>query len=31
MIRIRVSKADFEAGFRFKHIGEVVLAYFLIL
>ena len=26
MIRIRVSKADFEAGFRFKHIGEVLYA-----
>ena len=26
MIRIRVSKADYEAGFRFKHIGEVLYA-----
>ncbi len=26
MIRVRVSKADFEAGFRFKHIGEVLYA-----
>ena len=26
MIRIRISKADFEAGFRFKHIGEVLYA-----
>ena len=26
MIRIRVSKATFEAGFRFKHIGEVLYA-----
>ena len=26
MIRIRVSKSDFEAGFRFKHIGEVLYA-----
>ena len=26
MIRIRVSKADFEAGFRFRHIGEVLYA-----
>ena len=26
MIRIRVNKADFEAGFRFKHIGEVLYA-----
>ena len=26
MIRVRVSKADYEAGFRFKHIGEVLYA-----
>ncbi len=26
MIRIRVSKAAFDAGFRFKHIGEVLYA-----
>ena len=26
MIRVRISKADFEAGFRFKHIGEVLYA-----
>ena len=26
MIRIRISKADYEAGFRFKHIGEVLYA-----
>ena len=26
MIRLRISKADFEAGFRFKHIGEVLYA-----
>ena len=26
MIRIRISKADFEAGFKFKHIGEVLYA-----
>ncbi len=26
MIRIRISKADFEAGFRFRHIGEVLYA-----
>ena len=26
MIRIRISKADFEAGFRFKHLGEVLYA-----
>ena len=26
MIRVRVSKADFEAGFRFRHIGEVLYA-----
>ena len=26
MIRIRVNKADFEAGFRFRHIGEVLYA-----
>ena len=26
MIRIRVSKADFEAGFKFRHIGEVLYA-----
>ena len=26
MIRIRVSKADYEAGFRLKHIGEVLYA-----
>ncbi len=26
MIRIRINKADFEAGFRFKHIGEVLYA-----
>ena len=26
MIRVRVNKADFEAGFRFKHIGEVLYA-----
>ena len=26
MIRVRVSKADFEAGFRFKHIGEILYA-----
>ncbi len=26
MIRIRISKADFEAGFRLKHIGEVLYA-----
>lgn len=26
MIRIRISKADFDAGFRFKHIGEVLYA-----
>ena len=26
MIRIRISKADFEAGFRARHIGEVLYA-----
>ena len=26
MIRIRISKADFEAGFKFRHIGEVLYA-----
>ncbi len=26
MIRIRISKADYEAGFKFKHIGEVLYA-----
>ena len=26
MIRVRISKADFEAGFKFKHIGEVLYA-----
>ncbi len=26
MIRIRISKADYEAGFRFRHIGEVLYA-----
>ncbi len=26
MIRVRISKADFEAGFRFKHIGEILYA-----
>ncbi len=26
MIRIRINKADFEAGFRFKHLGEVLYA-----
>ena len=26
MIRVRISKADFAAGFRFKHIGEVLYA-----
>ena len=26
MIRVRISKADFEAGFRFRHIGEVLYA-----
>ncbi len=26
MIRIRVSKADFEAGFKFRHLGEVLYA-----
>ena len=26
MIRVRISKADFEAGFRFKHLGEVLYA-----
>ena len=26
MIRIRISKADFEAGFKFAHIGEVLYA-----
>ena len=26
MIRVRVSKADYEAGFRFRHIGEVLYA-----
>ena len=26
MIRVRISKADFEAGFRFHHIGEVLYA-----
>ena len=26
MIRIRISKADFEAGFQFRHIGEVLYA-----
>ena len=26
MIRIRISKSDFEAGFKFKHIGEVLYA-----
>ena len=26
MIRIRISKADFEAGFQFKHMGEVLYA-----
>ncbi len=26
MIRIRISKADFAAGFKFKHLGEVLYA-----
>ncbi|MBQ8801256.1 MAG: CO dehydrogenase/CO-methylating acetyl-CoA synthase complex subunit beta, partial [Clostridium sp.] len=26
MIRVRISKADFEAGFKFHHIGEVLYA-----
>ena len=26
MIRVRISKADFEAGFRFHHLGEVLYA-----
>ena len=26
MIRIRISKSDFEAGFKFRHIGEVLYA-----
>ena len=26
MIRIRISKADFEAGFQFRHLGEVLYA-----
>ena len=26
MIRIRISKADFEAGFKFAHLGEVLYA-----
>ena len=26
MIRIRISKADFEAGFKFRHMGEVLYA-----
>ena len=26
MIRVRISKADYEAGFRFRHIGEVLYA-----
>ncbi len=26
MIRIRISKVDYEAGFKFKHIGEVLYA-----
>ena len=26
MIRIRISKTDFEAGFKFKHLGEVLYA-----
>jgi len=26
MIRIRISKVDFEAGFKFRHIGEVLYA-----
>ena len=26
MIRIRISKADFEAGFKFRHIGEALYA-----
>ena len=26
MIRVRISKADFEAGFKFKHLGEVLYA-----
>ena len=26
MIRIRISKADFEAGFKFRHLGEVLYA-----
>ena len=26
MIRVRISKADFEAGLKFKHIGEVLYA-----
>ena len=26
MIRVRISKADFEAGFKFAHIGEVLYA-----
>ena len=26
MIRIRISKADYEAGFKFRHIGEVLYA-----
>ena len=26
MIRIRINKADFEAGFKFRHLGEVLYA-----
>ena len=26
MIRVRINKADYEAGFRFRHIGEVLYA-----
>ena len=26
MIRIRISKADYEAGFKFRHLGEVLYA-----
>ena len=26
MIRVRISKADFEAGFKFRHLGEVLYA-----
>jgi acetyl-CoA synthase len=26
MIRVRVSKTAFEAGFRLKHIGEILYA-----